>query len=137
MLRAVGVLTLASLLSGPAPGSVGACDEQAVFVEAEAFCRAREGALCEREFQRSLRGLVELQSEEQRDDCLQDAADRCAGALYPPGCFPTERERDRCLGALRSVARIEEPADSIAECRAASFCGPDFEPAETPDGGSP
>lgn len=125
--RLAGCATVVTVLSGPAPGSVGSCDEAAVLVDAPAFCGQREAARCERSFQRGLRGWEPLQSEAERDDCLQQAADLCEGARYPEGCFPTERERDRCLSALRSVERLPEPDEALLECTAAQFCGPGYQ----------
>lgn len=137
--RRVGVaLGLFCLLAGPTQGAVGSCsdseDPLAGRADVLAYCEERDQLVCVRRFER---GEISLG---QQEDCRRVALVACQSRMFLPGCTPTERQAEACLGALHSRTTLHLKADQIAECRAVCPLPVDSAPSdssELKDGGSP
>lgn len=112
-------IALVLVLGGPAPGSVGSCDEENPFVDAVEWCVEKNGWLCQRRWARG-----ELDDAE-RDMCLTQVQPMCQGATWGADCPmpPAKIQTNACVAALASVERLDEPADSIVECQLSTLCG--------------
>ena len=92
-------------LAGPAPGSVGGCDEEIMLVNGPDLCFELRALLCARARVR------ENQTDEQEIECLLDAQSGCAGT--PPefcldGSRPSQGAAEICLDALSDGRTVDE-----------------------------
>ena len=101
-------------LSGPAPGSVGGCDEDIMLVNGPDICFEIRALLCART------KIRENQTDEQEIACLLEAQSGCSGV--PPefcldGSRPSQGAAEICLDALSDGRTVDERIGlEIFEC---------------------
>jgi hypothetical protein len=123
------LVALALLLGGPTPGAVGECkgDDGEELADLETYCVEREDLMCVRQAERG--DLSEVATIE----CRQEGRAACDQRTWSPDCWPTKRQAEACLRALRSRDTLDTPDDEIEECSVDVLCR--VRRTEAPDAG--
>ncbi len=99
-------VALLLVLGGPAPGSVGNCND-GIRGEPSAdpmtHCTLLGAWVCAR-----MAGRGEITSDESAA-CAETKRAMCQGINWPMGCSPTQAQSDNCIRALQNAGRLSEP----------------------------
>lgn len=117
------VVALAALLSSGCyestqgdEGDAGASSSGGGLTDPEAFCTERSSWVCTRDEFAGRISAGELSA------CLAAIPSRCAGAVWPAGCAPTDEQTQACIILLRRADLLELPAEELLTYPDCTFC---------------
>ena len=106
--------------AAPSPGNIGSCSDDNAGPDPVTHCVRKGEIQCQRMNFRFPGGPMAAGARESLAACVAALDMQCSGAVWAPGCQPTQSDVDRCYQALFTNPN-DETGDNPPECQ--TLCG--------------